>query len=109
MLTISIDDKWVDTAQLFGDVDQVVKKALRVYLIEQCQQRIDQAATKVSTYTERYHCDYNVFKQRIQTDEDFLKKIETKNSLWEEDAIEWEYWLEEHQTWNDRLKTILQR
>ena len=109
MLTISIEDKWIDTAQLFGDVERVVTEALQAYLVEQCQQRIDQAAAKIETYTQKYDTDYNIFKQSIQTDENFLKKIETQNPLWEEDAMEWEYWLEEHQTWRHRLETILPR
>lgn len=53
MLTISIEDKWINTAQLFGEVEQVVKDALRAYLIEQCQQRIDQATTKISAYAKK--------------------------------------------------------
>ena len=109
MLTISIDDKWVDTVRFFGDVEGVVKEALQAYLIKQCQQRIYQADTKIMIYVEKYHCDYDIFKERIQTDENFLTKIETQDPLWEEDAMEWEYWLEEHQTWHNRLKTILQR
>ncbi len=89
MLTISIEDKWVDTVQLFGDVERVVKEALRAYLTEQCQHRIERAAAKIDTYTQKYACDYNNFKQSVQTDEDFLIKIEAQNPLWEEDAMEW--------------------
>ncbi|MBI1927761.1 hypothetical protein HYR99_26425 [Candidatus Poribacteria bacterium] len=109
MLTIAIDNEWVETAQLFGDVERVVKEALQVYLIEQCQQRIKVADTQITTYDQKYQCDYKTFKQSIQTDEDFLKRVEAQNPLWEEDAMEWEYWLEEHQTWHNQLKTILKR
>ncbi len=108
MLTISIDDKWVDTVQLFGDVERVVKEALRAYLSEQCQHRIERAATRIDFYAQKYGYDYDFFKQSIQTDEDFLIKIEAKNPLWEEDAMEWEYWVEEKQTWQNQLETILQ-
>ncbi len=109
MLTIAIDNEWVETAQLFGDVERIVTEALQSYLIDQCQQRINKAAPKINTYDQKYHCDYETFKQSIQTDEDFLKRVEAQNPLWEEDAMEWEYWLEEHQTWHNRLETILQR
>ena len=53
MLTISIEDKWVDTVQLFGDVERVVKEALRAYLVEQCQYRIDQAVAKIEVYNQK--------------------------------------------------------
>ena len=109
MLTISIEDKRVDTARLFGDVEQVVEEALRTYLIEQCEQQINQAAIRITTYQEKYGDDYHSFKQSIQTDEDFLMKVEQQNPLWEEDAMEWDYWLEEQKTWRDRLDTILRR
>jgi len=109
MLTIAIDNEWVEMAQLFGDVERIVTEVLQAYLIDQCQQRIDKAAAKITTYDQKYHCDYETFKQSIQTDEDFLKRVEAQNPLWEEDAMEWEYWLEEHQTWHNQLKTILKR
>lgn len=109
MPTISIDNDWVETAQLFGEVEQVVKDALRTYSIEQCIQHIDQATTKIKAYSQQYGCDYDFFKRAVQTDEIFLAKIEAQYPLWEEDAMEWEYWLEERQAWTQRLETILQR
>ncbi|NJN98737.1 MAG: hypothetical protein HC875_33930 [Anaerolineales bacterium] len=109
MPTISIDNDWVETAQLFGEVEQVVKDALRTYSIEQCIQHIEQATTKIKRYSQQYDCDYDFFKQAVQTDETFLAKVEAQNPLWEEDAMEWEYWLEERQAWTQRLETILQR
>ena len=109
MLTISIENDWVETAQLFGNVEQVVKDALRTYSIEQCIQRINRATAKIKAYSQKYDSDYDVFKQAVQTDENFLAKIETQNPLWEEDAMEWEYWLEERQSWTQQLETILQR
>ncbi len=109
MLTISIDDEWVKTAQLFGDVNSVVKEALQAYSIEKCQQRIDKAATKIAVYEQKYHCGYEAFKHGIQTDEDFLTGVESQNPLWEEDAMEWEYWVEEQQAWRKQLEAILQR
>ena len=109
MSTISIEDKWIDTVQLFGEVEQVVQEALRTYLIEQCQQRLDRASARIAIYQKKYGCSYDKFRQLIQTDEKFLAKVETQTPLWEEEAMEWEYWLEEQRTWRSRLNTILQR
>ncbi len=85
-----------------------MQQALQHYFIEQCQQRIKQIATQMNEYEQQYQCNYETFKQTIQTDKDFLKKIETQNPFWEEDAMEWEYKLEEYKTWHNRLKAILQ-
>ncbi len=109
MQAIPVANEWVETVQLFGDVETVVKEALRDYFIEQCQQRINKAVVTVVGYNQKYHCDYETFKRAVQTDEDFLTKIEAQNPLWEEDAMEWEYWLEEQQTWLNRLGDILRR
>ena len=109
MLSVPIDNEWVETAQLFGDVESVIKDALRNYSIEQCQQRINKATALVASYNRKYHCDYEKFQRDIQTHEDFLARIETQNPLWEEDAMEWEYWLEEQQSWLCRLGDILRR
>ncbi len=108
MLTIAIDNQWVETAQVFGDVERVVKEALRIYLVDQCQQRLNQATAKLSIYSQKYHCNYDTFKQAVQTDEDFLLRVEAQYPLWEEDAMEWAYWLEEYQAWRNRRDTISQ-
>ena len=109
MVSVPVANEWVETAELFGDIESVVKDALRNYFIEQCQQRINKATAKVATYNQKYHCDYESFQRDIQTDKDFLTRIEAQNPLWEEDAMEWEYWLEEQQSWLDRLGDILRR
>jgi len=109
MQAVSLDTKWIETAQFFGEVESVIKEALGVYFTGQCWQRIHKAAARIDAYEQQYGCDYKTFRQAIQTDEAFLMGIETQNPLWEEDAMEWAYWLEEHQTWRNRLETISQR
>jgi len=107
MQTILIDDKWAETIQLFGDTESVIKEALKLYSVEQCKQRFQKAAKQLAVYNEKYNCNYDYFKHAIQTDENFLSKIESQNPLWEEDAMEWEYWSEEYQEWQNRLEDIL--
>ncbi|MCI0495591.1 hypothetical protein L0Z72_11365 [candidate division KSB1 bacterium] len=107
MTTVALEKEWIETAQLFGDVKNIVKEALRVYAIQQCQQRAENATAKVEVFNRKYNRDYEKFKESIQTDYNFLQKIESEYPMWEQDAIEWEYWLEEQQTWRNRLTTIL--
>ncbi len=107
MQTISIENKWIETARLFGDISGIVKEALRSYFIRQCEQKINNADAQMEFYKHKYNCDYSEFKKLIQTDESFLNKIESQNLIWEQDAIEWEYWTEERETWSSQLTAIL--
>lgn len=109
MQTIAIDEEWVQTAQLFGETEKVIKEALKVYSIRQCRQRVRKAAAKIAAYGQKYHCAYTEFERAVQTDEGFLKRVEAQSPLWEEDAMEWEYWVEEHRAWQSRLEAILTR
>ncbi|HEY90065.1 MAG TPA: hypothetical protein G4N98_10120 [Thermoflexia bacterium] len=109
MPAVVVANEWVETARLFGDPENVITDALRNYSIEQCQQRINQAVAQITGYKQQYHCDYKHFHRAIQIDESFLTQIEAQNPLWEEDTMEWEYWLEEQQVWLNRLGDILRR
>jgi len=106
MLSVPIANEWVETAQLFGDIESVIKDALRSYSIEKSQQRINEAAARIVSYNRKYSCDYDSFRRSVQTDKNFLARIESQNPLWEEDAMEWEYWTEEQKAWRNRLDDI---
>lgn len=109
MQMISIDNEWAEAARFFGDVDGVVKEALRTYLREQTQTRLDKAASRIHAFAQKYQCDFETFKQSLQADAAFATRVEAQNPLWEEDAMEWEYWLEEYRTWRNRLEAISRR
>jgi len=109
MLSVPVTDEWVETARLFGDLESVVKDSLRNYSVEKCQQHIKIATARIASYNRKYNCDYDSFRRSVQTDESFLTQIEAQNPLWEEDAMEWEYQLEEQQAWLNRLGDILRR
>ncbi len=109
MATVFIENEWIETAKLFGDVGSIVREASWAYLVQQFRQKIAEADGKIGTYDRKYDCDYSTFKKSVQTDEEFLKKIESRNPMWEQDAMEWEYRIEEKQAWTSRLAAILQR
>jgi hypothetical protein len=43
----------------------------------------------------------------VQTDSKFLHRVQVKNPVWEEDAGEWKYRIEEAQEWTATLERIL--
>ncbi len=108
-MTVTLEKEWIETAQLFGDTKNIIKEALRAYAIQQCQQRLDEAKAKIAVYKRKYNYDYETFKHAVQTDRDLLAKVESQNPMWEQDAMEWEYWLEEQQSWRDQLEIIIRR
>ena len=95
MPTITLDEEWVQTVQLFGNAESVIKQALKAYTVEQCQQRVNRAAAKITEYEQKYQRTYPDFTHAMQTDEEFLEHIQTQYPLWEEDAMEWKYWVED--------------
>jgi hypothetical protein len=106
---LEMKDEWVKTASLFGDVETVMTDALRRYAIDKCIQKIEQARAKIKIYETRYECDYDTFSLKVQTDEDFLMRVEKINSVWEEDAMEWDYRLKELAEWMQKLEDTLKR
>ncbi|GEM_PF-3300159 len=91
----------------FQSLDEIMLGALRRYFLDVCWKHIEQAEQKVSIYEQRYGTDYDTFNQGITTDERFLEKTNQDYPMWEADAIEWFYRLEEAQAWRKRSKTIL--
>jgi hypothetical protein len=107
MQNVLIDDRWAETARLFGDTETVIREALKFYSAEKCRQHIRKAEERLSAYNEKYNCNYECFSQAVRTDEKFLSETESQNPLWEEDAAEWEYWHEAYEARQNRLEDIL--
>ncbi len=104
--TLTLQPKWVELVQEFGDVDMIVEDALRAYLLTQSQARMREAERRVAAYRQKYQYDYDTFSRLVQTDDRFLAQVEVSNPYWEEDAMEWQYWLEEQAEWRRRIAAI---
>lgn len=105
-MTLTLQPKWIEMAQEFGDLDTVVEDALRAYFLTQSQARMNEAERQISAYRQKYQCDYDSFQSLVQTDAQFLMQVEASHPLWEADAMEWQYWLEEQAEWRRRLAAI---
>ena len=89
-----------------GDVDAVVSEAVRRYAIERCIERVETARTKIRAYEQQYGATYPVFARRVRADAKYLRRVESKNPIWEEDAMEWKYRLEEADEWTETLEQV---
>ncbi|MGQ9627553.1 MAG: hypothetical protein ACUVV0_11690 [Anaerolineae bacterium] len=108
VLTVSVQENLLELLKVFGELKVVVPAALRQYLMDRCLQRIEQAERQIALYENRYGMDYKTFQQRVATDQSYLEYLNRVNPLWEADAVEWVYRLEEAEAWRERLQKALQ-
>ncbi len=102
-LVIPIQANLKSLLQAIGTPETIVFQALRRYLLEICWQRLESAEQQVAMYEERYKLDYAIFYQKVTQDELFLTELEGRYPMWEADALEWHYRLEERELWQQRL------
>ncbi len=109
MSAVAVKNDLLNVAKKFGDVDTVVSEAVRRYAIERCIEHVETARTKIREYEKRYGTTYSTFAKRVRSDGKFLRRVESKNPVWEEDAMEWKYRLEEAAEWTEILASILKK
>ncbi len=109
MSAVAVKEELLQVATLFGDAEAVIADAVRRYAIDHCVERIEAARHKIRAYEAMYGAGYKAFSERVQTDESFLKRVEKKNVIWEEDAIEWKHRVEEVEEWTKTLERILKQ
>ena len=106
-LTIPIQETLLESLRGLGEPERVAEAALRRYAVDNCWQHIERAERKIVAYEGQYGLDYTTFNQRVCTDQPFLDAVNREHPMWEADAIEWVYRIEEVQTWRERLQKVL--
>ena len=108
MLTISLQGNLMELVHLLGEPAAVVPAAVRQYVVDRCLQRLEAAEAKVGVYVQRYGMDYRSFNRQVTTNQGYLDRLNQDHPLWESDAIEWAYRIEEAELWRERLTKALQ-
>lgn len=106
MATLTLNPKYVDILQNFGNLEEIVEEALHHYVIERINERIEQARQEVLSFEARYGMTYEQFRERTTTDEAFLEYLEKNRLMWERDLNAWEFYTEDLSEWLGRLKNI---
>ncbi|HHJ06705.1 MAG TPA: hypothetical protein ENK24_04320 [Anaerolineae bacterium] len=106
MTTLTLDSKYADILQSFGNVEEVVQKVIHRYAIEQINERIERAQQKTLAFEAKYGVSYKQFCDLIASDETFLEKIEAIDCTWEADLNSWEFYTEDLNVWLGRLNNI---
>ncbi len=107
MSEITVNTEYLETLKIFGSVDKLIEEAVEEYLIAKVVERIKMSRQKVSKYEEQYNLKYADFRENMQTNQVFYEMIDKSNPLWEQDILEWEYWVEELKDWTTKLERIL--
>jgi len=108
MVTIAVQDKFVEILTTLGDLQESVNVALQRYTIEQVSEKIGEFRKRNSEYQARYGLEYPAFSQRTAEDETFVQHVEsTINKMWERDLADWEFCHKGIEDWTRKLQDIL--
>ena len=106
-VTFPTNQAVTEIMHILGDPEHIAARALRHYLLDICIQRLEQARQEIDHYQQQYGADYETFNYRMGTDEAFLETMNAAHPLWEADAMEWVYRVEEEASWRNRSEIIL--
>jgi len=108
MVTVPIQDKFIEILTAFGDLQESVNVALQRYTIEQITAKITELRRKDEEYKTRYGLDYVAFAKRTSEDVDFVQQVESQISkVWEVDLADWEFCHKGIEDWTRKLQDIL--
>jgi hypothetical protein len=108
MVTVPVQNKFIEILASFGDLQESVNTALQRYTIEQVTTKINELRQRDGEYKARYGMEYAAFSKRIGTDEDFAQQVEASISkTWETDLADWEFCHKGIEDWTRKLQDIL--
>ena len=108
MVTVPIQDKFIDILTSFGDLQESVNVAVQRYTIEQITTKITELRHKDEEYKTLYGLDYSAFAKRTSEDVDFVQQVEANISkTWEVDLADWEFCHKGIEDWTRKLQDIL--
>jgi hypothetical protein len=108
MVTVSVQDKFIEVLSSLGDMQESVNVALQRYTIEQIATKINELRRKDEEYKTRYGLDYPAFAKRMSEDVDFVQQVEANISkVWEVDLADWEFCHKGIEDWTRKLQDIL--
>lgn len=99
MTTVALEDRYVKYLSMFGDTQQVAQEAIQEYVQRKAKERIAHIVLEQAELEARYGMSLEVLRQRVANDEAYLRQLNQKQPLWEEDLAHWVYVSEEIEEW----------
>ena len=106
MTTIAVDPKYIHALNPLGDVNKMVDEAMRRYTIERIASEITRCRREVAQFEVAYEMTYEVFCDKISTEEGFTRSLREKHPIWEADLNAWEFYAEGLKEWLGQLENI---
>jgi hypothetical protein len=108
MVTVAVEDKFIEVLASFGDLQESVNAALQRYTIEQITTEINELRRRDEAYKARYGLAFSAFARRVGEDVDFTQQVESNISkVWEADLADWEFCHKGIEDWTRKLQDIL--
>ena len=107
MINVAVQDRYVETLSLLGNLDTAVNSALQRYTIDQIITKISTLRRKENGYQHKYGMAYVEFVEQTAVDEQFIAQVERGISkTWEIDLADWEFCHRGIEDWTQKLQTI---
>ena len=108
MVNVAVHEKYIQTLNVFGDLQHTVEKAIQRYAIEQITEKITELQQRANMYHTKYDMEYALFEQRVAEDTAFVEHIEQQvTPTWELDFADWEFCEKGIEDWTCKLTMIL--
>ncbi len=108
MTTLTLNPKYVNILQTFGNIEEIVEEILYRYTLERINERIEKASQAVLGFEAKYGMPYREFYERAMNDDEFVAALWEADPTWEDDLMVWEYYGEVLSDWTNRLNNLLQ-
>jgi len=107
MTTLTLDHKYIELLQSFGNIHEVLAEAIKRYALERINERIDLARQNVLAFEVKYGLTYPEFLARIFDDDAWVEQLWQTDPTWEDDKLTWAYYSEMLEDWICRRENIL--
>ena len=106
-LNLELDDGLVEALHSLGNLDEIVRFALKRYSIDEILKRTEELKKEITEWEMKYNMSYDQFQAKIVDDEQFLDNLNQQHPMWEADFMYWESQQRELNQWMKRLEAIL--
>ena len=102
-----LDDRILEFVSSLGDVNEIVRFALKRYSTDEILKRIEPLKCSIMKWEAKYGMSYDQFHAKVIDDQAFLRQLHQAHPMWEADFLEWVSQQQEFNQWMKQLESIL--
>ena len=107
MVTVAIDNRYVELFNILGGIQESADLAMQRFVVEQITSKIADLKRQDAVFAKKYGMNYDLFLKNLESVE-FVKKTEaTITKTWEEHLIDWEFCHKGVGDWTRELQGVL--